>query len=299
MYDKNLDGFIILAEKLNLKEACGELGISQSALNRMVGQLEEMLGVRLFDRTRKDISLTRAGKVLLEEARFMVRYANGAMKKIREAEEESRNTIYVGVSSMSPFKPFSAFLCRNRRKIPEELGFEQVPFINSSIGNDEIFSNLGNGIDIVACCYDEAMLRRYQAEALGMSTYPITVLVGQDHPLADKDVLDIEDMYGEDLLIPVKGFNKSFDMLRDDMRAFHKKIHLADIPFYDKKYFDAVKEGALMVSCPLWEDFAADLLQKKVIWNYSIRYGLVFPKQRSDKTERFVQAVTPAKKKKD
>lgn len=299
MYDKNLDGFIILAEKLNQKEACKELGISQSAMNRMVGQLEEMLGVRLFDRTRKDISLTRAGKVLLEEAKFMVRYANGAMKKIREAEEESRNTIYVGVSSMSPFKPFSAFLDRNRKKIPEELGFEQVQFINSNIGNDEIFSNLGNGIDIIACCYDEAMLRRYQAEALFISTYPMTVLVGPDHPLAEKEVLDIEDMYGEDLLIPVKGFNKNFDMLREDMRAFHKKIHLTDIPFYDKRYFDAVKEGALMVSCPLWEDFASDLQQKKVIWNYDIRYGLVYSKQKTEKTERFVQAVASAKKKKD
>lgn len=298
MYDKNLDGFIALAERLNQKAACDELGISQNALNKMILQLEETLQVKLFDKTRKELSLTRAGKVLLEDAKFMVRYANDVMAKIREAEEESRNTIYVGVSAMSPFKPFKAFLAKHAKKIPEELGFEQVAFINSKIGNDEIFSSLGNGIDIIPCCYDEMMLKRYQADVVGICSYPLTVLLSPGHPLAEKDALDIEDMYGEDLLIPEKGFNRCFDMLQEDLKAFHKKINLLDITFYDKQAFDRAKEGALLASCPLWEDFTSGLVQKKVLWNYSIKYGIVYSKQKSEKAEKFIKSVTPAPKKK-
>ena len=298
MYDKNLDGFIALAEKLNQKAACDELGISPNALNKMILQLEEMLQVKLFDKTRKELSLTRAGKVLLEDAKFMVRYSNDVMAKIREAEEESRNTIYVGVSAMSPFKPFKAFLAKHAKKIPEELEFEQVAFINSKIGNDEIFSNLGNGIDLIPCCYDELMLKKYQSEAINICSYPLTILLSSGHPLAEKDALDIEDMYGEDLLIPEKGLNRCFDMLREDLKAFHKKINLIDMPFYDKEIFEKAKEGALLVSCPLWEDFASGLAEKNILWNYSIKYGIVYPRQKSEKVEKFIRSATPVSRKK-
>lgn len=58
--------FAVLARHLNFRRAAGELGMSAPALSERVRDLENRLGVRLFNRTTRSVALTEAGRQLLE-----------------------------------------------------------------------------------------------------------------------------------------------------------------------------------------------------------------------------------------
>ncbi|MEC3917641.1 LysR family transcriptional regulator [Nocardia sp. CDC160] len=62
---KQLRYFVAVAEQLSFSEAGRRLFISQQALSRIIRQLEHELGVRLFERTTRTVTLTAAGEALL------------------------------------------------------------------------------------------------------------------------------------------------------------------------------------------------------------------------------------------
>ncbi|SFY45158.1 DNA-binding transcriptional regulator, LysR family [Paracoccus pantotrophus] len=63
---RDLNAFVAAAEEGNFTRAAARLGVSQSALSQTIRNLEERTGVRLFNRTTRNVSLTEAGERLLK-----------------------------------------------------------------------------------------------------------------------------------------------------------------------------------------------------------------------------------------
>ena len=80
---RHLRYFIAVAEEQNVTRAAARLHLSQPPLTRQIQDLEEELGVALFERHGKSIRLTEAGEVFLEEARACLERVDQAVKIVR------------------------------------------------------------------------------------------------------------------------------------------------------------------------------------------------------------------------
>lgn len=77
----SLQLFVISAELGSFSRAAEHLGRTPSSVAKSVGQLEEVVGARLFERTTRSMALTEAGQLYLETARDV-------LERMRESEEE-------------------------------------------------------------------------------------------------------------------------------------------------------------------------------------------------------------------
>ena len=81
-----LEVFEACARYASFTRAAEELGITQSAVSRQVAQLEDFLGIRLFERVRRRVLITSAGKSYAEKIRVILRQAERATEDITAAE---------------------------------------------------------------------------------------------------------------------------------------------------------------------------------------------------------------------
>jgi DNA-binding transcriptional LysR family regulator len=114
---RQLRCFIAVAEELHFGRAAEKLGLAPPALSRQIGALESELGVALLIRTTRQVSLTRSGLILLEDARAVLARLEKTSRSVREAATTSRKQLRVGAidSASSSFLPgvIAAFIAQN------------------------------------------------------------------------------------------------------------------------------------------------------------------------------------------
>lgn len=81
-----LEVFEACARYASFTRAAEELGITQSAVSRQVAQLESFLGIPLFERVRRRVLITSAGKDYAEKIRVILRQTEKATDEITSAE---------------------------------------------------------------------------------------------------------------------------------------------------------------------------------------------------------------------
>jgi DNA-binding transcriptional LysR family regulator len=94
---RHLRYFTAVADTLNFHRAAEILHLAQPALSSQIKTLEDELGVKLFQRTTRSVSLTHAGRVFLEEARTVLASATQAENRARNAEHGLVGHLRIGL----------------------------------------------------------------------------------------------------------------------------------------------------------------------------------------------------------
>ena len=98
---RHLRYFVAVAEELHFSRAAERLHIAQPAVSEQVRKLEEELGVRLLNRTKRTVSLTDAGAALLAEARRVLQQVEVARLAIQQVCDRTANRLRIGYTPAS------------------------------------------------------------------------------------------------------------------------------------------------------------------------------------------------------
>lgn len=94
---KQLRYFVGVSDAGSLLKASGRLHIAQPALGQQISSLEHELGVKLFDRSTRGMSLTPEGRVFLEHAKVVLTDADRAKEAVRHSATEPQGQVVLGL----------------------------------------------------------------------------------------------------------------------------------------------------------------------------------------------------------
>jgi DNA-binding transcriptional LysR family regulator len=104
---RHLRYFVAVAEDLNFRRAAERLHLSHPALSRQIGDLEDELGLKFFNRNARRVELTEAGRVFLVGARRTLASAQEAIAQASEVVRGERGRLSIGCYALvtHPFLP--------------------------------------------------------------------------------------------------------------------------------------------------------------------------------------------------
>lgn len=115
----DLDAVVAIARKASFRAAALELGMSTTALSNAVGKLEANLGVRLFNRTTRSVSLTDAGSLFIEQVGAALKDIHGAMEAVRSQQATPSGTLRINAFAMAAREILSPLVLEFLRRYPQ------------------------------------------------------------------------------------------------------------------------------------------------------------------------------------
>ncbi len=294
MYNPQLDTFIHVADAGSFNRAAEESYITPTAVIKQINLLEASLGVKLFERTHRGLILTKAGKSLYQDTKYIIQYCRDSVTRAKNAMQEDTKVIRIGSSPMTPAQLLMQLWPKIQTHCPD-MKFQIIPFENTPENAREILGNLGKNIDVVGGIFDETMLDLRRCAGLELSREPFCCAVSVHHRLAAKDRLKLEDLYGENLMLMRREWSHYVDELRDDIWQNHSQIHIVDFDFYSMEAFNRCENSNdVLLAIPGWANVHPLLKVIPVEWDHSIPFGLLHSPKPSGIVKQFLEAVKEA-----
>jgi DNA-binding transcriptional LysR family regulator len=115
---RHLRHFLVVAEELHFGRAAERLGVAQPPLSQAIQRLERELGVELFDRSRRQVALTVAGRLLTAEAPALLAAEERVRLVMRKAGDGEIGTLRAGVPPETPAVTLQALLAGMAERAP-------------------------------------------------------------------------------------------------------------------------------------------------------------------------------------
>lgn len=187
--------FIAVAESSSVAAASRMLNIAQSAITKSILELEDTLGVSLFERSPKGMVLTPDGHRFLVSARKVLSAVADATRLNLAQPTQLAGPLSVGVTSLVAGYYLSELLTRFQRSCPAvqlHVVEESPPFLEHLLINGELD---------VAIMVSNALGEPQALVAESLTRSPNRVWMAANHPLAERDEVTLEDCTRHDFIV--------------------------------------------------------------------------------------------------
>ena len=190
-----MEYFLAITREGNISAAAEALHVSQPALSRQIKDLEEELGVTLFERGSRKIRLTEEGMILRRRAEEMVRLMQITEGEIRQSHNAISGEIHIGAGESLSFHHLSEIAGKIHKSYPD------IRFYITSGDTADLIEQLNTGLIDVALIFTDYDHSLYQGIRLPNED-KLGLLMRKDDPLACKSEIAVSDLSGLPLIIP-------------------------------------------------------------------------------------------------
>jgi DNA-binding transcriptional LysR family regulator len=185
--------FQLVAQLGSIRQAAQALNVAPSSVSRILRQLEEELGLPLFERARQRLKLTSAGELMLHHARHSFTEFQRACDGINELQGLHRGSVSVATVESAA-----------RGLIPEALDifWRSYPGISVDIrvtSSEQTADAVAEGECDLGLVFDVRVPRNVRR--IGMVSLPLGVVARPAGRFADRDDLRIADLAGERVIL--------------------------------------------------------------------------------------------------
>jgi len=186
---RHLKYFVAVAEEMHFGRAAKRLHIAQPPLSQQIMNLEDELGIKLFDRARRTIQMTDAGIYFLKEAQQLLLHVEQAAETARRIYRGQAGRLTVGFvgSVVHTFLPEGLRLFRSR--------FPDVELVLQELNTAEQITSLHAGRVDVGFHYLDAQDSALASKTLTQA--PLMVVLPKKHALAGRKSLNIRELAQE------------------------------------------------------------------------------------------------------
>jgi DNA-binding transcriptional LysR family regulator len=191
---RHLRYFVAVAEQLSFTRAAALLHMAQPALSVQIRQLEDELGVELFDRSRRAIALTHAGETMLGETRRLLASLDRSIDLVRRVGAGAIGSIAVGFVPSASNSVLPSLLRRFWEAHPD------VAVTLREMAPGDLIDGLHAGnldISFLYLPFSDPLL-----DHLVIVREPFVAVLPFDHPLARETTVDVADLRDEPFVTP-------------------------------------------------------------------------------------------------
>ncbi len=183
-----LRSFLAVAEHRTITRAARALGLTQPALTRRLQLLEEDIGASLFERSRRGMSLTDAGRLVADEARALVtRYAS-LQEQVRARTSLETGVVRIGGGATAVSFVVPQAIARFQKQYPG------VRFHVREVGSREVEADVRE--ERIELGIVTLPVHSREFEVVPLRRDRIVLVAAPDHPLARRRRVDVKDLAG-------------------------------------------------------------------------------------------------------
>ena len=187
--------FLAIAREQGITRAAEVLHITQPTLSRQIAELEEELGVKLFDRTGRQIRLTDEGILFRRRAMEILSLVDRTKDEMMEQDERIEGTVSIGCGVLTAFQGLAQVIGRFRAVHPH------VHFQIHTGNADDVQQRIDQGLLDLALFIEPVASEPYDYVRFpGKELYG--AMLPTDSPLAAKEAITVDDLAGLPLCLP-------------------------------------------------------------------------------------------------
>lgn len=191
---RQLKYFLALSQELHFNRTAEKLFIVQPALSKQIKNLEEEIGVKLFERNKRKVVLTEAGRYYQKEVQGLLQHLELINNRVRLVSHGASGEIRIGYvgSCIHTFLP--DIISRLHEKYP------QIHLYLDEMTSNTQMKALRSGALDLAFCRNPDLPTRFAGRAVFRETF--SLVLPQSHPLREDHFHSVEQVAEEAFILP-------------------------------------------------------------------------------------------------
>ncbi|GAB3629882.1 LysR family transcriptional regulator [Pandoraea terrae] len=194
---RQLKVFMVVARSKNFSRAGAEIGLTQPAISRCINELETQLGLRLVDRTTREVALTDAGHTLAGSLDRVLDELEIALLQTHGAEAKTSGRVRVAAAPTVSATLMPKCLLASRARYPE-ISLALVDQVQRAVLGSVRAGDVDFGIVVAPQGADDLYGEALMSE-------PFCLVSRSDHPLASQAAVHWSELSGENLVLLDQG----------------------------------------------------------------------------------------------